>query len=468
MWPVLALTACSPAPAPSGSTATPKAAATRTAAPTLSPVRTPAATPTPESTSIPADKLRGLKIRFWYAWAGDAAAAVDKLAGEFNATNPWGIWVTSTHFDSYADLFADAEPLFSKPLQPDVITGSIEQALLWNGEQDRVADLTPLLQDPQYGMSSKEILDFPPGFWEGDVWNGLHLGIPAERSARLLAYNQTWAKELGFSTPPTTLDSFESQACAAEKALLKDGISENNGMGGWMIDGNPDTAAAWVLAFGGQLNPAKPGDPYRFQTPQTETAFQTLRQLFDKGCIWLGRNPDPSEYFVSRRALFITVQSEDLPGLAAALANAGNQDEWTVLPLPTRDGKSAVMVDGPSYLLLRSTPEQELAAWLFIRWISMPDQQARLAQAGSWAPLRAETAASLKDYAQEHPQWKAAADLAANARPSPVQASWRTVRPVLRDAYLQLFSAETQPDQVREILDQLDATIRELLEKGSS
>ncbi|HVN53118.1 MAG TPA: extracellular solute-binding protein [Anaerolineaceae bacterium] len=464
----LSLVACSPAPNPPTSTVNPKAAATRTVAPTRSQVRATTIPAMPAGTSIPSAKLHGLKVHFWYAWSGNASATVEKLTSEFNATNSWGIWVTPTRFDSYADLFAAAAPLFGKPTQPDVIIGSIEQALLWNSEQDRVVDLTPFLQDPEYGMNSREILDFPAGIWEGDAWNGLHLGIPAERSVRLMAYNQTWAKELGFSKPPTTLDEFESQVCAAEKAVMKDGVSENNGMGGWLIDGDPDTAAAWALAFDAQLNPAKPGDPYKFHTPQMETAFQTLRRLFDKGCIWLGRNPDPSEYFLDRRALLITLQSQDLPGLTAALTNAGNQDVWTVLPFPTRDGKPAVMVNGPSYFLLRSEAEQELAAWLFIRWISAPEQQARLAEAGSWAPLRKSTAASLKGFAAEHPQWKAAADLTANARPSPAQASWRSARLVLGDAFLQLFSADTQPNRIPYILDQLDATIRELLEKGSS
>ncbi|PIZ25991.1 MAG: ABC transporter substrate-binding protein, partial [Chloroflexi bacterium CG_4_10_14_0_8_um_filter_57_5] len=44
-----------------------------------------------------------------------------------------------------------------------------------------------------------------------DPVNGQRLGAPAQRSARFLFYNQTWARELGFSAPPATADEFRQQ-----------------------------------------------------------------------------------------------------------------------------------------------------------------------------------------------------------------------------------------------------------------
>ncbi len=458
--------ACGPAPKPVTATPAAKPTQTATLAALKRPTQTKAAKATPAGLKVDVAKLRGIRIHFSYAWAGDVADTVEKLVAEFNATNTWGIWVSPTRTNSYTELYTTTLSLVGKPLQPDAIVGSMEQALAWNSDQDLVVDLTPYLQDPKVGLSSKEIADFVPGAWEGDSWNGAQLGIPAQRSIPLLAYNQSWASDLGFSSPPLTLNAFKDQTCAAEKSLLKDGISENNGTGGWLIDSSADTAAAWLLAFDSQFIPAKPAAPYQFETAQSEAAFQYLRGLFDTSCVWLGRNPDPGAYFIGRQALLITLQSEDLPGLAGELATAGSKDRWMVLPFPTQDGKPRMMAAGPSYRVLRSTPERELAAWLFIRWLSDPAQQARLVAAGSWLPLRASTYQQMSSYAAQHPQWKQAADLIAGAQSAPTLASWQTARPVLDDAFNQLFAADTKASQIPDLLKQLDQTVQEVLERG--
>ncbi len=64
--------------------------------------------------------------------------------------------------------------------------------------------------------------DFPSVVWMQDEVDGVRLGMPAQRTARFLLYNQSWARELGYDLPPATFSDFERQACAANKALASD------------------------------------------------------------------------------------------------------------------------------------------------------------------------------------------------------------------------------------------------------
>ena len=141
--------------------------------------------------------------------------------------------------------------------------------------------------------------------------DGKQLGLPAQRSARFLFYNQTWAHELGFSSPPATADEFRQQACAANASFRTDTSPQNDGYGGWIVDTNWQTTYSWLLAFGGGV---VDGDSYAFRTDPNLAALQFLKGLYDDNCAWLSTEPTPFDSFARRSALFV---SGDLAEVAA-------------------------------------------------------------------------------------------------------------------------------------------------------
>ena len=110
----------------------------------------------------------------------------------------------------------------------------------------------------------------------------------APRLAGVLLYNRGWAQELGFNRAPTTPGEFKEQACAAAQALLADDEFDNNGTGGYLVDGDPLVVSSWILAFGGSLSGSDSPDSY-FDPEPVEEAFSYLKGLFDRGCAWIGR-----------------------------------------------------------------------------------------------------------------------------------------------------------------------------------
>ncbi len=90
------------------------------------------------------------------------------------------------------------------------------------------------------------------------------------------------------------------------------------------------------------------------------------------------------------------------------------------------------MAYGPSYSVLKSTPEKQLAAWLFARWLLSPESQSRWVEATGLFPLRIPPG-DIGPYRAASPQWQAAVGYLSLAQGVPQLASWRKVRYVLED-----------------------------------
>jgi ABC-type glycerol-3-phosphate transport system substrate-binding protein len=151
-----------------------------------------------------------------------------------------------------------------------------------------------------------------------------------------------------------------------------------------------------------------------------------------------------------------------IPYQAEAFQAAGNQDEWTVMPFPSPNRKPAFDVYGPSYILLKSTPERQLASWLFVRWLAASQNQARLAEATGSLPLRTSVFEQLSAYRVRYPAWQAIAQQLSAARGEPKEQSWRVVRWALGDATTQLFRSYFTMDQIPGLIDFLDRTAADL------
>jgi len=459
---LIALTACQPVEAHLTATSpVTGTAATRTAT-------TPEATSTPDVASkigVKEDALKGLQIQVWHPWFGVEANLFQSQVDDFNKTNSWGIQIQAASQLNYNELLQNVGTSLLSSNNPQLAVGLPEYALYWNSPDGSVVDLTSYVNDPRYGLSDGVVKDIPSVFWKQDEAGSERLGIPAERSARFLVYNESWARELGFHAAPVTAEEFRQQACAAHATMLKDKPKTNDAMGGWLVDTQTTTALSWMSAFGGGVSN---GNGYRFLTPNNVDAFIFLKQLYNDQCAWTISDPTGTyDAFATRKALFSTASLEELTDQARAFGAANNADEWTVLTYPGFD-QSGLTIYGSSYIMLRSSPEKQLAAWLFMRWMLSPENQAKWVEALGLFPLRASSLDMLKDYGNSHPQWKTAVGLLPNAQTQPQAASWHKVQIMLSDGFAYMFRtgldnlpafASNQPAAV---LSQMDTLTREL------
>jgi multiple sugar transport system substrate-binding protein len=452
---LLGLTACAseiePTPGvipPPTVTSPPSPTQTSTPAPEL----IPGPTETPIPTEGPAIDLQGVTLRFWHTSTQDREYALLSLINEFNASNEYGIIVTA--FGHGSELYTDVSEAIPTGDLPNVTVAYNNQLKSWDNYGGVIVDLDDYLFDPEWGFSDAELSDFYPAFWNQDVVAGVRLGLPFYRSAMVLFYNQSWAQELGFDAPPSTPAEFEEQACAAAEA-------NNNGTGGWIVSSDIGTISSWIFAFSGEL--VKPdGSGYLLDTPETESAFSFLRGLLDAGCAWFPGVQYPNEEFVTRLGLFATSSVAGIPFQQRAFEDEGSRDRWTVIPFPGVDGEPVIDVYGPSYAIFESTPQQQLASWIFIKWISEPQNQARWVEASNYFPSRASTLDYLVEHLAANPQYTAAEALIPYSRYEPSYGSWGVARWAVSDYGEQLFSPEFRGDQIPAMLAELDVTLAEI------
>lgn len=461
---VLALAACKGTSNDTPAPGTPDSVPTRTPAVTFSPspVSQATATPTPLPViELSAEALEGVKVTFWHPWTGSTGEAVQSLITAFNAQNEYGILVESAYQGNYNDLYEEIDNALLTGDPPSLAVAYNYQIQDWDTPPGIVVDLEPYVNDPLWGFNPIQQADFNPTFWEQDVMAGKRIGFPAQRSAQLIYYNLTWARELGFNTPPSTTEEFKLQACSAAQANKTDADPQNDGTGGWVVSTTPSAVLSWIYAFGSEVIDPQ-GQGYRFNTPQAEAALTYLKELYDAGCAWQSVDEYPNEQFAARRALFVTGSLVDLSFQTTALERAGNPDQWTVLAFPSPEVQPVIVTYGPSFVSFEGPAEEQLAAWLVVKWLTAPENQAPLISASSTYPIRSSTMEYLEEYAAGHPQWSTALELLPFARSEPAYASWDVVRWVVGDVGTQVFRYYFTADRIPATLELMDETAAEL------
>jgi len=448
------LSSCTSSSLADSSTRTPRPGVTEKASATKTPP------PAVSNLNVEKEALRRTLVKVWHPWFGAQASLFESQVDQFNRENKWGIVVSAESKNNFSELFLQTDAALKNSMNPNIVIALPEYALEW---QKNVIDLNTYLHDPVYGLSALEMSDFPAVIWMQDEVDGVRLGVPAQRTARFILYNQGWARELGFDSPPETSSDFERQACAANKALTSDTDPNNDALGGWLIDTDAMTPLSWMLAFGGGVQEEK---GYRFLTPENIDAFKFVKILQQKGCAWVPSTDVPAyDRFANRQALFATASLEDFIDYSRSFGSLGNKDEWVILPFPGKDD-NAFVVYGSSFVMFESDDVTQLASWLFMRWMLSPDIQERWVQSTGLFPLRDSTTKLLTDYSASHPEWAEAVELLPGGETTPQLASWRLVRIMLEDGFRDMFDTIRHPDltdgQVPLILRQMDTTASDL------
>jgi ABC-type glycerol-3-phosphate transport system substrate-binding protein len=96
-------------------------------------------------------------------------------------------------------------------------------------------------------------------------------------------------------------------------------------------------------------------------------------------------------------------------------------------------------------MIVKTTPEQELAAWDFIKWYTSPEIQARWSAISGYFPTRASASDFLGDYLADRPQYASAVELLPFSKYEPQLISYTAVRDAVTKAFNEIMQgADTQ------------------------
>ncbi|HOE69725.1 MAG TPA: extracellular solute-binding protein [Brevefilum sp.] len=456
---LLAIASCAPEVVPEVAepafTATQFRTSTRTAT-AEPPAAAVTATQSFATVGVDPKDLQGTLIRFAHPWVGRPADTLEGIAGEFSRSNPWGIKV---EVDPHSGETALVESIMQMEVGddlPDVIAAPVylRSSL---GEDVSLVDLGFYFNNPEWGFSLAEREDILMLFLEPFEIDGQIIAMPFIPQATVLFFNRSWALDLGFSGAPRDLDAFTRQNCEATFANWQDD-DKVGGTGGWAINLDPRVLAGWYYAFGGVL----PEDEIPlFNNQAGKESFGYLWDIKSQGCIWFALEPDHQAYFAKRLALMYAGQLDQIAVQTGWMNTASNEDEWEVIGFPGPEGE-LILVESPGLMITASTPEEELATWLFIKHLLEPEIQTQLVESLFTLPVRRSAMESLTDFAEEYPQWAQGVALMESARALPASKEWGIAQWLLQDAANRILQDES--GNVTLYLEQLDEKIIEFVD----
>jgi multiple sugar transport system substrate-binding protein/sn-glycerol 3-phosphate transport system substrate-binding protein len=388
--------------------------------PVEEPVAEPVAEPTevpPEPTPVPLDydvdtygeienlDPSGQTVVYWYQHTSSREELMLSLIDEFNRTNEWGITVQGETQGGYNELYTAiiaGIPAGDAQL-PEIAVAYQNQAATYAGQGALVA-LDPYVDSEKWGYGEEELADFFPVALGADFLPQFEarFGWPPYKSMEVMYYNEDWLTELGYSGPPETWDEFKEMACAASAQPFSGATAE--GGAGYVYSIDASRFATFSFSRGGNII-NETGTGYIFNGPEGLESLTFLKGLVDEGCAMeqTERYGDQSD-FGAGRTLFTISSISGLP-YYASVVNEGAGFNWGINPPPHTTAEPRLNIYGASQSIFVSTPEQQLAAWLFIKWMSEPEQQATWSSGTGYFPTRQGAVDLLGDYFEEDPRW---------------------------------------------------------------
>jgi len=392
--------ACAPAPTPAPTAAPPTVAPPTVAPPTVAPKPTEvaAAKPTeaPKPTEVPkptaaptaAPTSAPVKITFWYALSGATGQVVEAMVKKFNDTHP-NIPVEVIFQGAYADIANKLVAAMTAKTLPDVAQMGGAPTMAESGVIVPIGDL----------VSKQDLDDIYPGFWDYNKFGNQIVSMPFNNSIPIMYYNKDLFTAAGLdpNKPPTTWDELVKAAQALTKDTNNDGKIEQ-----WGLNTNTDTHwyfDAMIMQNGGKIL-SDDGKKVVYNSPEGVEALQFWADLVNKYKVM------PANQHAQANADFVAGKVGMIMRSSASLASVTTDAKFKVgvAPLPCKKTCSEPL-GGASFLIFKTTPEKQKAAWEFTQWMTNGDNTVDLFIKTGYVPLRKSVSdnAALKEYLKSSP-----------------------------------------------------------------
>ena len=413
----------------------------------------------------------GQTVTFWHQHSRERETALLEIVEEFNTTNEYGITVVAEYQGGYDDIFQKMVALLGTQDTPNIVVAYQNQAATYQ-LVDGLVDMTPLVESERWGLTQEDIDDFFPGFWQSDIFpsfDNQRLGIAPNRSMEMLYYNQSWLDELreqgliDFEGPPTTPEQFEAAACAASENAFS-GATATGRPYGYELSIDASRFASWTFAFGGNVYDAET-NRYTLDDPGAIAAMEFLQGLFEKGCaVFVSEQYGDQTNFGAGRTLFTVSSSSGLPFYQSAV-DAGSGHAWSVAAIPHTTEDPVMNIYGASVSIPAGhSAEETLASWLFLKYYTGTEAQAKWAIASQYFPVRQSVAAELGDFFAELPAFGTAFELLPYGHSEPPVPGYDFVRDIVTAAMADIANGADVASTLADVTEEANEILAEQLE----
>lgn len=415
--------------------------------------------------------LSGATVVFWHQHSGGREQELLQIVEDFNASNEYGITVEARNEGGYGDIYDKMIAGLTTGELPGLVVAYQNQAAAYE-VADGLVNMQPYIDHPVYGIPADELSDFFQAFIEADrlpQFNNEQYGFPPNRSMEMLYYNAEWLAELydagaiSFEGPPQTPDQFAEAVCAAAENPFSKNPDPSFSVG-YEVRTDASNVASMAFARGVDIYDDE-ANQFTYNTPELAEYMTLMADLLAQGCAGeiaeaFGDQTD----FGNGKTLFTMGSSSGLPFYKSAVddGEAGGF-EWSVAAVPHTTPDPVMNIYGASVSIPKTDPATQLAAWVFIKYYTSSDIQARWARASNYFPVRESVASGLDEYFAENPAFEVAFNLLPYTKSEPGVAGYDPIR----DAASSAFSRVLQGEDAATVLAELDATANSLLAESA-
>jgi ABC-type glycerol-3-phosphate transport system substrate-binding protein len=415
----------------------------------------PVPDPAPGGTAPPAKAAPAGAVRlvFWHTRRGDQEQALKAICTEFAQANP-GVEVLPEYQGSYGDLNKKVRASIQGKQLPALTVGYESQVAEY-AANDVVRPLDDFVKDPEIGFKEDELKQIPELYLSSNrfaKYNNQLLSFPFTKSNLVMYYNKTLLASAGVKEPPKTWPEFEKAAGAVTAKL---------GAPAFGFTADPSTLDGLIFSFGGDvLGPD--GQTTLFDQPPSVSMFQMLERMTRARTLVEGKGDQVASLFHTQKIAFVIDTSS---GRSAAEKVIGSQFDWDVTVPPHADGvKPVTVMYGPNVCIFKASPEQERAAWKFVKYFVSPAVTGRWARETGYLPVTkaALDLPEMKEFYQKNPRALHVWETLAAAKGEPTVVGWQEVRDTLSEAARAVVGGGTTPQAAAaELKQKADAALAE-------
>jgi len=380
------------------------------------------------------------EIVLWHTQSQRNAKLLQEIVDAYNATDP-PMKVSARYVGDYTAQFRKVRSTARHRL-PDLVV-AYESMVAEYIEAGTVTEFDPYINDPEIGLSKESLDDIFPNILATNrypAYGNKFYTFPFTKSVLMLYYNKDMLKQAGYDAPPKTWKEFKEQCMAVKNKLGKEGYA---------ISVDASTHDGMVMSFGGKI---LSDDRTRvlFDQPAGVAAFRVIYDLVRSGGAY---EIDRKSYgdrkdFISRRCAFFIRSSTTRPYIEADI---GDKFDWDMAIIPHGEGQKPVTVMfGANICMMKTTPERQRAAWLFVKYFASTAVTTKWALGTGYLPLRRSAAESkeLKAFFARNPRNRRALDALPFARPEPGVSGWQAVRTLIHLAQSEAIGGNAPPEQI--------------------
>jgi ABC-type glycerol-3-phosphate transport system substrate-binding protein len=406
-----------------------------------------AGTPVTPAPSTEADiEITGpVTLTLWHALTSDPQkGALEASVKKFNETNGKGITITPVVQGNYTQLYQKTLGAIQAGSLPELVHAYESQVADYT-KAAVVIDLDPYVKSPKNGLPQASQDDIYKPYFDTNrfpQYNNQLLSFPFSKSLAVMYTNDDVLKASGVTTTPKTWAEWEQ---AVIKATKKD-TSGKTTQYGYVGTTDASYFNAMVLSRGGNIMSAD-NKTVAWDGKEGLETLQMLDRLYKGGYAYTPTGFDWQADFANSKLAYTFSSTSSRPFIAGAMKTPVN---WTVgLPPQSDPAKPRTVMFGANIAVLKSTPQKQLASWLFVKWFSEAEQTADWATKSFYMPVR-KTAANneaLKTYwTSKDPQGKQAFDVVPSSIPEPNVRGQQEIRDVILDMIVKVTTGKATPE----------------------